>query len=188
MSEKYFNKISTSLITLVVIFVLCHLLWEYFNGGVLSHHLLNRADFPAISNWWEIVILPLLAWFSITRIKKRIQFLPDDESSSKKIPQRILIGFLGMLFISLLQSISFEFGYENITMYLALAVVLIGLFLPIYHAECILGHVLGASFTFGPVIPIIGIVVIATLSAFSNLLMKPLLIKSWGFLKQVGTK
>jgi len=188
MSEKKFNKLSAYLFALVVIFVLCHLLWEYLHGGVLSHHLLNRSDYPAISNWWEIVILPLLAWFSITRVKKRIQFKPDDESSSRKMPNGILIGFFGMLAISLVQSVSFGFGYENITMYLALGVVLIGLFLPIYRSECILGHVLGASFTFGPVIPIIGITVIASLSAFTNLVLKPLLIKIWGFFKKLNSQ
>ena len=184
MSEKSFNRISAYLLTLVVVFVLCHLLWEYLNGGVLSHHLLNRSDYPAISNWWEIIILPLLAWFSITRVKKRILVQPDQGSFGGTIPKGILIGFFGMLLISITQSVIFQFGYENITMYIALGVVLIGLFLPIYRAECILGHVLGASFTFGPVIPIIGIIVIASISAFSNILVKPLLLKIWGIFKK----
>jgi len=61
----------------VVAFELSHLFWEYINGGVLSHYLLNRSGFPSISNGWGIVILPLLAWFSTSRIKKRITFPPD---------------------------------------------------------------------------------------------------------------
>jgi hypothetical protein len=184
MSEKYLEKLSTYFIALVVIFIFVHLLWEYLNGGVLSHHLLNSSDMPAISNWWEIAILPLLAWFATKRIEKRISFKSDDVSADGKIPKGILIGFFGMLIASIFQSLAFELGYGNITMYLALCVLLIGLFLPIYRAECILGYVLGATFTFGPVIPIIGISIFAAISAFSNLLMKPLLGNIWGRFKR----
>ncbi|MFD2533149.1 hypothetical protein [Gracilimonas halophila] len=185
MSEEYFKKLSNYFIASVVIFVLAHLLWEHLNGGVLSHHLLHSSDLPAISNWWNIVVLPLLAWFSTTRIKRRISFQPDDPSAKGKIPKGILIGFFGMLLVSIFQSVTFEFGYENITMYTALCVLLVGLFLPIYRAECILGHVLGATFIFGSIIPIMGILVIATISAFSNLLMKPVLINIWGRFKKL---
>lgn len=170
---------------MVVLFVLGHLLWEHLNGGVLSHHLLHSSDLPAISNWWNIVVLPFLAWFSTARIKKRITFRSDDVSASNKIPNGILLGFFGMLLVSISQSVAFEFGYENITMYMALCVLLVGLFLPIYRAECVLGHVLGATFTFGSIIPIMGILVIATISAFSNLYMKPMLVNIWGRFKRL---
>jgi hypothetical protein len=180
MSEKYFKKITYYLISIVVILELGHLFWEHFNGGVLSHHLLNRSDFPAISNWWGIIILPLLAWFSTTRIKKRITFPLNGVSIAPKIQNGILIGFFGMLIVSILQSLAFEFGYQNITMYMALGVLITGLFLPIYRAECILGHVLGAVFAFGPVIPFIGISVMASVSAFSNLCLKPLILRIVG--------
>jgi uncharacterized membrane protein YecN with MAPEG domain len=179
MSEKYFKKVSAYFILIVTIIVLGHLLWEHLNGGILSHHLLHRSDLPAISNWWAIVILPFLAWFTTTRVKRRITLQSDGASSGGKIPNEVLIGFFGMLSVSLLQSIAFEFSYENITVYIALCVLFIGLFLPIYRAECILGHVLGAMFTFGAVIPIIGILVIAAISAFSNLIMKPLFVHVW---------
>jgi uncharacterized membrane protein YecN with MAPEG domain len=180
MSEKYYKKIKYYLISIVVILEAGHLLWEHLNGGVLSHHLLNSSDYPAISNWWGIVILPSLAWFSTIRIKKRIRFQADDASVSGKVPIGILVGFFGMLIVSILQSIAFNFGLENITMYMALGVLLVGLFLPIYRTECILGHVLGAAFTFGPVIPVIGILVMASVSAFSNLCVKPLIVRIVG--------
>jgi len=95
-----------------------------------------------------------------------------------KIPNGILIDFFGMLIVSILQSLAFKFGYENITMYMALGVLITGLFLPICRAECLLGHVLGAAFTFGPVLPLIGILVMALVSAFSNLCLKPLIFSS----------
>ncbi|MEX0722641.1 MAG: hypothetical protein WD357_00515 [Gracilimonas sp.] len=183
MNEKYFKKVSAYFISIVTIIVLSHLLWEHLNGGVASHHLLHNSDLPAISNWWSIVILPFLAWFSSTRVKKRITFRPDEVSADGQIPNAVWIGFFGMLLVSLLISIAFEFGFENITMYLALCVLGIGLFLPIYRAECILGYVLGAMFTFGAVIPIIGILLFAAISAFSNLLMKPILVNIWSVSK-----
>lgn len=187
MNETYFKKIRLYLMSAVMLFSLCHLCWEFFNGGVLSHHLLNRSDYPAISNWWEIVILPALAWFATTRIKRRITFQSDALSSGEKIPNAILIGFFGMLIVSLLQSVAFEFGHPTITMYMALGVLLVGLLLPLYRAECVLGHVLGAAFTFGPVIPFIGILVIAAISAVSNLIVKPLLTRLWVYLKRFVT-
>ncbi|KAA3613857.1 MAG: hypothetical protein DWQ05_16410 [Calditrichaeota bacterium] len=180
MSEKYFKTIKYYLISIVVLFEVGHLLWEHLNGGVLSHRLLHSSDYPAMSNWWGIIILPFLAWFSTVRIKKRIRFQSDDASVPGKIPSAILIGFFGMLIVSILQSIAFNFGYENITMYMALGVLLIGLFLPIYQTEYILGHVLGAAFTFGPIIPVIGIMVMASVSAFSNLVIKPLILRILG--------
>ncbi|MEX2334670.1 MAG: hypothetical protein WD600_10460 [Pseudohongiella sp.] len=179
MTEKYFNKLSTYLILLIVVFVLCQLLWEHLNGGVVSHYLLHRSDLPAISNWWGIVILPALAWFATRRIKKRIAFRNDDVSDGGRIPAGILTGFFVMLIVSLLQSVAFVSGYENITMMMALILLLASLFLPIYRAECVLGFVLGAAFTFGAVIPLIGILVIATISAVANLCIGPLLVNLW---------
>ncbi|MFC2133688.1 hypothetical protein ACFLTH_03650 [Bacteroidota bacterium] len=185
MSEKYFNKIRTYLISIVIIFEIGHLFWEYFNGGVLSHHLLNRSDLPAISNWWGIIILPFLAWFTTTRIKKRITFLSDDSSIASKIPKGILIGFCGMFLVSLILSLAFEFGCDNISMYVILGVLLVALFLPVYRTECALGYVLGAVLTFGPVIPLIVILIISIISAFSNLCIKPLLVNIWGYIKRL---
>ena len=37
---------------LVTVFIWTLLLWDYFHGGVPSHHLLQNKDLPAFSNWW----------------------------------------------------------------------------------------------------------------------------------------
>jgi len=176
MTEEYFKKLKYGLISLVVIFTIVQLSWEHFIGGVQAHHLMARSDMPSISNWWGILILPLLAWFTTVRIKNRIKFRHQGEAKQNKLPRVILIGLFGMLALSIMQSISFEFGFPNITMTMALGVLLTGLFLPIYRAECFLGHVLGATFTFGPIIPLIGFSVMALISALSNLVVKPLLL------------
>ncbi|MGX5913234.1 hypothetical protein ACR0ST_00680 [Aliidiomarina sp. Khilg15.8] len=179
MGETYFKKLRVYSISIVVLFVILLLCWEYFTGGVKSHYLLNRSDFPAISNWWGIVTLPLLTWFTLMRIKKRTAAQSNAPGAGEKLPTVVVIGFLAMLMVSVLQSLSFELGYESITMYIALGLLIAGLFLPVYRAEWILGHVLGAAVTFGPVIPILFISVIAAVSALSNLCIKPLLIRVW---------
>ncbi|CAM5425326.1 hypothetical protein [Rhodanobacter lindaniclasticus] len=43
-----------------LLFAAAHLAFEHVNGGVRSHHLLDRADLPAISNWLGLVVLPVL--------------------------------------------------------------------------------------------------------------------------------
>jgi len=78
-----------------------------------------------------------------------------DGDAHNRIPSGILIGLLGMLILSILQSISFALGFQNITMHIAIGILIMVLFLPIYRAECFLGHVLGATVTFGPVIPLL---------------------------------
>jgi hypothetical protein len=176
MSEQNFDKKSLYFIAIITILVLGHLYWEHLNGGIASHHLLNNADLPAISNWWGIAILPLLAWFATRRVKRRVSFQTDDAPEAGRIPKTVTLGFFGVLLLGLVQAISFEFGYESITMYTAGCVLLIGLFFPIYRTECILGYVLGSAFSFGPVIPMIGISVMAAISALSNLGLKPLLV------------
>gem|GEM_PF-5307569 len=35
----------------LLVFGTALLTYEHFNGGVQSHHLLDRRDLPAISNW-----------------------------------------------------------------------------------------------------------------------------------------
>ena len=46
--------------SIVTVFVLGLLLLENFQGGVKSHHLLARKDMPAISNWWGLLIVPIM--------------------------------------------------------------------------------------------------------------------------------
>ena len=43
-----------------LVFAAAHLTYEHFTGGVRSHHVLNRPDLPAISNWFGLLTLPLL--------------------------------------------------------------------------------------------------------------------------------
>ena len=59
-NDKTQASIGAFLVTLLI------LLWEYFNGGVVSHNLLAREDLPAFSNFWGLLTVPLLFWISIS--------------------------------------------------------------------------------------------------------------------------
>lgn len=177
MTEINFKKITYWVISITVFFEVGYLLWEHFNGGIVSHHLLQNSDYPAISNLWGLLILPSLALLAMFSIKKRLTFKASDELVKAKIPSGILIGFFGMLALSFLQSVAFTIGYGNISIYLALGLIIVGLFVPIYKAECIFGYVFGSIVFTGPVIPLIGILVISSISWFSDKGIKPLISK-----------
>ena len=173
MEEKQFNKIRNGLLLAVILFEVCHLTWEYFNGGVVTHHLFMRADLPGLSNWWGLLILPLLVWLSAAAIKKRI----STESDAETLPRPVVMGFFGMLLVSTVQSIAFVNGFPSITMYLALGVLISALFVPLYRMECILGHVIGSTFVFGPAIPFVGVLMFAPISLLSHKCIKPLVLR-----------
>jgi len=177
MTEKKYKALKYYVIAVTVFFVAGHLLWEHLNGGVISHNLLHRSDYPAISNWWGLLILPFLAWLSLVRIEKRVTLQPDDAPVRAKILRFVLFGFFCMLVMSLVQSLSVIFGYGNVAMYLSLGLVVVGLFLPIYKAECIFGYVFGSIVFSGAIIPLIGILVIAGISWFSHVCIKPLVFR-----------
>ncbi|WP_299492351.1 hypothetical protein [uncultured Shewanella sp.] len=177
MTEEHFRKLTYCIVSMAVFFEIGHLLWEHLNGGIVSHHLLNRSDYPAISNWWGLLILPFLAWFAMAQIKKRVNFQSGDSLVTRKLLNRALIGFVGMLMLSILQSVSFTIGYGNIAIYLSLGLFVVGLFLPIYRAECIFGYVWGSILFTGAIIPLIGILVIAAVSMFADLCIKPFILR-----------
>ena len=133
-------------------FVLIHLLWEYFNGGVTTHHLLARADLPGISNWWGLLTIPVLAWITLTRIevrRKKSPLNPTDFSG------QVIRGFLGGLIYGLFLAMLWEFDMEAYMSYALLLPLGLALVFPVYRAECLLGFVLGMTYTFGGVLPLL---------------------------------
>ena len=120
------------------------LAFEHINGGVISHHILHRADLPAISNWWGALALPLLSWFLLGRIYRRV---PDT------YPLTVLISFGGALLFGVLVSVLFRLEQQEVLSQLVLSLPLLALFFPLYRAEFLLGFVLAMTFTFGVLLP-----------------------------------
>jgi hypothetical protein len=136
-----------------------HLAFEHFNGGVQSHHLLQRADMPSISNWLGLGILPLLG--VVLGLRLRAQ---PKSAGPAGIPRTILVAFAVALLYGAALAVSFELGPNAFTSAAFFGLFLCALVFPVYRAECILGFVAGMMFTFGAVIPLLIALVVGTVS------------------------
>jgi len=175
MMQKDSPRMRAYFTVLVMLAELAHLAWEHLNGGIRSHHLLNRADLPAISNAWGALLLPALTWFLVARIQKRIALHPGRQGTTSGLPLGIIASFFAALFFGFGLSAAFTFDYSAISSNMFMAALVLATILPLYRAECVLGFILGLTFTFGGVLPIIIASVIATISAFFGYCVHPLL-------------
>ena len=100
MSEKVFFKTSLYFTGIVTIAIWSLLAWNHYHGGVPSHHILHREDLPAISNWWGGLLLPLLTWFLLYRIQKRLM---RDNVEKSKVSKPREIYFMGSLVLYFLE-------------------------------------------------------------------------------------
>lgn len=173
MTETTFLKVRLYFTGIVGLAIWSLLAWNYYHGGVPSHHLLAREDLPSFSNWWGGLLLPLLAWFLSYRIQKRMYSGAEKKSTEMKLPDSVLYGFFGGLLFGIVLSIFFTFGNENVPSYMMLGLFALALFFPIFRAEYFLGFVMGMTFTFGGVLPIIIGSILVLLTAVLYLLIRP---------------
>jgi hypothetical protein len=177
MEENTFLKIRVYFTTIVTLAIWSLLAWNYYHGGVPSHHLLARADMPSISNWWGGLLLPLLTWFLLYRIAGRLSSTPEENSNTSKLPINIVYGFGGALLFGIFLSSFYTLGYADIPGYMVNGLFILALFFPIYRAECLLGFVIGMTFTFGAVLPTAVGSVFGLIGAILYLLVRSLLLK-----------
>ncbi|WP_204281996.1 hypothetical protein [Pontibacter burrus] len=150
MNSKEFYKLRLCFTAIVSIAIWALLIWQHNHGGVPSHHIAADASFPAISNWWGAALLPLLTWYLLYRVQKR---LFRNKTETRISFKNIIYRFAGALLFGSLIAICFTLGYEDKTGYLVLGMLPFAIFIPIYRAECLLGFVLGMTFTFGAALP-----------------------------------
>lgn len=151
---------------------LAHLAWEAAHGGVKAHHILNRDTLPEISNWWGVFLLPLLAWFLLGRIARRIS-----TTGSRRLPAQVMVGLIGALLYGLGLTVAFSTGASEIASLMARGILFLALLLPVYRAECVLGLVLGMTFTFGVVLPTAFASILAGISAVVQLVIVPAVLR-----------
>lgn len=163
MDKASFYKIQIYATGVVTIAIWSLLAWNYFHGGVPGHHLLADKDMPRISNGWGAIVLPLLTWFLLYRVQKRI-FPPQVHHVEPNAIKSAIYAFIFSLAYAIILSTSFLFGYPDITSYLTLVIFVLALFFPVYRAEYLLGYVLGLSVTFGAVIPTVAGSIITLIS------------------------
>lgn len=153
---------------LAILVASAHLGWEYTHGGVKSHHLLNRADLPAISNWWGVLALPVLGWLASHVVARR-------EAAEVGSTLKALQAFFGAFLIGIALSTAFVTAHEALTSGIFLAALAAGLILRTYRAEYIFGFVLGMTFVFGSVLPTFVASVAAAISAIAHLVIRPVI-------------
>lgn len=129
-------------------------LWEYSNGGVVTHHLLARPDLPGISNWWGLLTIPLLTWLTLTLIQRRHKSRKS-ASYSRGDENKTLKRFLSALIFGVIASLLWKLNLESILPYFILSPLLIAIFKPIHLPEYLLGFVFGMLFTFGGLLSIL---------------------------------
>ena len=132
--------------------------WQHFNGGVPAHHVLADPAMPLISNWWGLLTLPVLAWYLLGRIERRRKADPTGAHGD-------LAAFAGALVFGALLSLLFTAGQTTGTETMVQALFVLALFYPIHRAACVLGFVIGMTWTFGAVLPVIAACIFATLGA-----------------------
>ncbi|MCE2893667.1 MAG: hypothetical protein LW721_04460 [Flammeovirgaceae bacterium] len=173
MTNKMFFRYRLFLTALITVAIWSLLTWDYYHGGVPSHHLLARNDLPAFSNWWGGLLLPLLTWFLLYRIQKRMGSDNEKKPSPSSIPNTILYGFISALLFGIVLSTFFTLGNKDIPFYMMMSLFAAALFFPIYRADCFLGFVIGMTFTFGGVLPIGIGTILALIWAVLFLLIRP---------------
>jgi hypothetical protein len=176
MSKKMFFMTRLYFTVIVTIAIWSLLSWNHYHGGVPSHHILAREDLQEISNWWGGLLLPLLTLFLLFRMEKRVTEKNDDDMQVNPFPRSIIYGFIGGLIFGITLSSFFTFGNTEIPGYMLMGLLLLSLFVPIYRAECILGFVIGMTYTFGAVLPTGVGAVLALIGAVLFLVIRPVLL------------
>jgi len=163
LNEKLSLKNRLSFTGIVTLLVWVNLIWDYLHKGVPSHHILHREDLPDISNWWGGIAVPLITWFLLIRIAKRAN---NNQTSGTNKLNNAIYGFLGALLFGIILSFLFTIG-SNIPGYMMIGVILVSLFIPLYKAEFLLGFVIGMTYTFGGVLPVVIGIILTILFAIA---------------------
>lgn len=160
----------TAITIAALVFEMAHLGWEHLHGGVAAHHLLNRADLPAISNWWGLLLIPALAWILVGRVQWRLARQSARSFRRPRLPGAVLAGFAGALGYGVTLALAFTTSYHGLE-YVFLGAFAVALLVPVYRAEFVLGFIVGMTFTFGAVLPTILAVVIACFARLAHAIL-----------------
>ncbi len=170
MDNSTFSMLRLYFLSAVTLAIWTILLWDHFHGGVSGHHLLARADLPSFSNWWGGVLIPLFSFLMFHKIEKRL--FNGITENNKKAFNTLLIRFFSAFIFGIVLAILFTLGFDSHLEYMFYGVFILALIIPVYFAECCLGFVLGITYTFGGVLPIIICGVLSLITAFIYLVVR----------------
>ncbi|WP_024768697.1 hypothetical protein [Aquimarina macrocephali] len=149
-NEKKKLEIRIYFTGIITLLVGTHLIWDYYHEGVPTHHILHREDLPGISNWWGVIVLPLLTWYLLYRIHQRL--VNKERLGLPQNMTRIIYRFIGALSFGILISFFFTIG-SDFPGYMMIGLCLVSFFVPLYRSEHLLGFVIGMTYTFGVILP-----------------------------------
>ena len=150
--------------------------WQHFHSGVPSHHILQRADLPELSNWWGLLVLPILSWTLLGRIESRLKKQTKPHNQGKQFKQILALFFLGLT-MGLCIIISFTYDYKPFLDAVPFLFLVLSLFVPIYYSEFILGCILGMTYTFGALLPTAFVLILVGLGFLVYRFIRPLILK-----------
>lgn len=177
MQRQKFTKIKALIVGIVTFLIFGFLLWEHFHEGVTSHHILHQQDLPSISNWWGGLLLPILTWFLLSKIEKRIDIQSLQAQQMNKYISTIFWMFLTGLAFGVLLSASFINEYKPFLDNVLYIFILLSFFIRIYHSEFILGFILGMTYTFGAIIPTVFILIMAVIGLLAYRFIRPIILR-----------
>lgn len=170
MDSMLFSRLRLRMTLAVSAAIWSLLVWQHVHGGVPSHSFLARSDMPSISNWWGAVSLPAATWFLTGRVAKRLYAQSSDGMTANAEWRTIQLGYAGALLYAVALAFAYTTGRNEIASLLFQSLPFIGLLLPIFRAECVLGFVLGLTYTFGAVLPLFIATIISAAGAVLYLL------------------
>jgi len=156
-TQKILNR-KLPFVGLVTFLVVLHLIWDYFHNGIPTHYLLAREDLPGISNWWGLLTIPVSSYILIHIANRQYK-----KRTLKNIAT-ITNGFIAGLIFGITISLLWELKQVHILRYTICLPFLISFFKPVHLPGNLLGFILGATYTFGGILPIFIGLVLLTLS------------------------
>ena len=176
MQRQNLTKIKACIVGVVTFLIFSFLIWEHFHGGVTSHHLLHQQDLPSISNWWSGILLPILTWFLLSRIEKRLDKNISQTKQTNNAVSTVFWLFITGLVFGILLSTSFTNEYKPFLDNVLYVIIILSFIIPVYYSEFILGFILGMTYTFGAVIPTVFILTVAVIGLVVYRIIRPIVL------------
>ena len=169
MTDEGSHRLEAGVTVFALLFAGTYLAWQATHGGVVSHHLLDQRNLPAISNWWGLAILPLIGGLAAWSVQRRAAANPKELTQAAAAT-------VGALLVGAAMSVSFLIDSNgSAPFYILLAALVAGLLWPVYRAEYIFGFFIGMSYGIGLVLPAVPAFIVVAISAFFHLLLRPAL-------------